>query len=218
MKHIPIPIPFIPLYVKARLPKEALHLVLRLLKFCDTVTPEEYRKQGDKWGEGQVQITGRDGTIYRGQIAPPREGRLDLPWVYNPHEKTPTPIPPEVLSLLPFNYPTLPGGHPKPNAGGLFICVQCTWIAKKHIGMRMGQWDIRTPVLNWELIPYSSSLSLPIEGFYQDKSYQKDRVLHPKHLFFRTDRKELGYFAQRHDAENIQLKDGVFIDTLHPSA
>ncbi len=218
MHLIPLPQPlYVKHYGETSKPEQAQRLAIRLLKFCDTETPPAYKKKGEQWGEGQIHINGFDGKIYRGQIALPDERRAYNPWVYNPKEKDSKPIPPEVLTFLPFNYPTLPDGHPRPEGGGLRVSVKCLWIVQKPIGVRTDQWGIRTSTWQWEYIPSSTCLVLPIRRFYQNKSYQRDGILHPKRLFFETDRGERGYFAQRHDAENIHSEDGVFTDPLHPS-
>ncbi len=198
-------------------PKAAQRLVIRLLKFCDTETPKDYQRNGEKWGEGQILINGADGMIYRGQIALPSDQRTNNPWVYNPREKGPQPIPPKVLSLLPFNYPTLSDGHPRSTVSGLLVSVQCSWITRKSTGVRIDKWGIPTSTWQWERLPSSPCLVLPIRKFYQNKSYRRNGILHPKRLFFETDRGELGYFAQWYDTENVRLVDGVFTDPLCPS-
>ncbi len=208
----------IPYKRKAKEPDEARRLVIRLLKFCDTQTPEDYAKNGEKWGGGQIDLIGHDGKIYRGQIAPPKRERADFKWCYNRHDKSPVPIPLEVLACLPLTYPTLENGIPRTTAHGLAVQIRCIWIARKETGARVDRWSIKTSTWQWELIPASTCLVLPIKTFHQNKTYRKDGILYPKRLFFETDRNESGYFAQRNDAENIRFENCVFTDPLRPSA
>lgn len=216
MKLAKLPI-YIPYKRKAKEPDEARRLIIRLLKFCDTKTPDKYAHNGERWGEGQIHIIGYDGMIYRGQIALPQKERANFKWRYDPHDKSLVPIPLEVLACLPLAYPTLENGTPRTTADGLRVDIRCVWIAKKKAGVQVDRWGIKTPTWQWELIPASSCLGLPIKTFHQNKAYQKDGVLYPKRLFVETDRNEPGYFAQRNDVENIRLENGVFKDPLRPS-
>lgn len=52
----------------ARGQTQAKRLYDRLQKFCSTDTPEQYREQGEQWGEGQFEITINRDEVYRGKI------------------------------------------------------------------------------------------------------------------------------------------------------
>lgn len=212
---------------KAKNPKEACVLVRRLLKFVDKATPPQYAHKGGSWGEGQVHIETRGGEVYRGQIALPKEEepkRADDRKTFfkklKSKEQNCAPIPLWLLELLPLKYPVLANGYPNPDADGLSIGIQCSWIARKHSSTKIGRWDTTISVWRWELIPLSNSFGITIEKFRQNKTCYWGGVLHPKRLFFETSEGEPGYFSQRNDSGNIVLneKEGYFTDPLHPSA